>query len=456
MHIGKLRKTRSVANVVEPLENSGPAVPSSPLPSTPEPVHPRAAFQHRDFRLSLGASAAAVLAVQMQSVAVGWQVYDLTHRPLDLGFVGLAQFVPAISLSLIAGQTADRYDRRDILLVCQLAQGACSVLLYLAAHYAVSAAPIYAILVLFGVSRAFYAPANQALLPHLVPVEHFPNAVTWGHSVRQVAIVVGPAVGGLIYGIAGGAWAVYGTCATLFLVSLTLMSQVRTRTGRQQKEATTLRTLFAGVRYVWQQKIVLGCISLDLFAVLLGGAVALLPVYARDILHTGPLGLGILRTAPAIGAAAMGAVLAYHPLRKKAGDRMFIAVAIFGLATIVFGFSRTFALSLAALIVAGAADMVSVVIRLTLVQLSTPGPMRGRVSAVNMAFINASNELGEFESGVTAALFGTVPAVVLGGAGTLAVVAIWSLLFPELRKLENLTDAEPPRPPTPAAEQGGA
>jgi MFS family permease len=442
MHLRMVRKSRSAANVVEPLENSNPGVPASPLPTAPEPVHPRAAFQHRDFRLSLAASVAAVLAMQMQSVAVGWQVYDLTHRPLDLGFVGLAQFLPAISLSLAAGQTADRYDRRAILRICQLAQAVCSALLLVAGH--VSVAPIYVILVLFGTARAFSAPANQALLPHLVPIEHFPNAVTWSHSVRQVAIVVGPALGGLIYGVAGGAWAVYATCGALFLFSFTLMSLLKTRTGRLQKEATTLRTLFAGVRYVWQQKIILGCISLDLFAVLLGGAVALLPVYARDILHTGPLGLGFLRTAPAIGAAAMGAVLAYHPLRKKAGDRMFIAVAIFGLATIAFGLSRTFVLSLASLIVAGAADMVSVVIRLTLVQLSTPSAMRGRVSAVNMAFINASNELGEFESGVTAALFGTVPAVVIGGAGTLVVVALWALLFPQLRKLEDLTSAEPP------------
>jgi len=383
--------------------------------------------------------------MQMQSVAIGWQVYDRTHRPLDLGFVGLAQFLPAISLSLVAGQTADRFDRRSIIRLCQLGQAVCSVALLVESHMGVGTiAPIYAVLVLMGVARAFSAPANQALLPHLVPTEHFPNAVTWGHSVRQVATVVGPALGGLVYGITG-AWAVYAVCASLFLFSFVLMSLVKARTGRLQKEATTLQTLFAGVRYVWHQKIVLGCISLDLFAVLLGGAVALLPVYARDILRTGPLGLGLLRTAPAIGAALMGAVLAYHPLRKKAGARMFVAVAVFGVATIVFGVSRSFIVSLASLMVAGAADMVSVVIRLTLVQLSTPSAMRGRVSAVNMAFINASNELGEFESGVTAALFGTVPAVVLGGIGTLIVVAAGTLLFPELRKLQSLTD-EPPSP----------
>ena len=218
-----------------------------------------------------------------------------------------------------------------------------------------------------------------------------------------------------------------------------------------EKESTTLRTLFAGVRYVWHEKIVLGCISLDLFAVLLGGAVALLPVYARDILHVGPLGLGLLRTAPAVGAASMGAVLAYHPLRKKAGDTMLVAVAIFGVATIVFGVSRSFALSLARSGVAGAADMVSVVIRLTLVQLSTPPAMRGRVSAVNMAFINASNELGEFESGITAALLGAVPAVLVGGIGTCVVVSLWAWLFPELRKLEQLSAAAAVASPSPPA-----
>jgi MFS family permease len=401
---------------------------------------PRAAFQYRDFRLSLAAGVVSVFAMQMQSVAIGWQVYDLTHRPFDLGLVGLAQFVPAISLSLLSGQTADRYDRRAILRICQIGQALCSLLLCVQARYAIpSPAPIYAILVLMGVARAFSAPAGQALLPHLVPAEHFSNAVTWSHSVRQVATMVGPAVGGLIYGLAHGASAVYAICAALGLLAFVWTSLIETRTGRLEKESTTLRTLLAGVRYVWHEKIVLGCISLDLFAVLLGGAVALLPMYARDILHVGPLGLGFLRTAPAVGAASMGAVLAYHPLRKKAGDTMLIAVAIFGVATIVFGISKSFTLSLLALTVSGAADMVSVVIRLTLVQLSTPAAMRGRVSAVNMAFINASNELGEFESGITAALWGAVPAVLVGGVGTCVVVALWAWLFPGLRKLDALS-----------------
>ena len=410
-----------------------------------ETAHPRAAFRHRDFRLALSGSVASVLAMQMQSVAIGWQVYELTNRPLDLGLVGLAQFAPAIVLSLFAGQTADRYDRRGILRLCQLAQVACSLLLCLQTRYAApSTGTIYLLLVFVGVARAFSAPASQALLPHLVPTEDFANAVTWTHSVRQVAMMVGPAVGGLIYAAMKGAAAVYATCSVLSLVAFSMTSAVRARTGRLSTEAPTLDTLFAGVRFVWREKIVLGCISLDLFAVLLGGAVALLPVYARDILHVGPRGLGVLRSAPAIGAAVMGAYLAYHPLQRKAGRSMLVSVAIFGVATVVFGFSRDFWLSLAALFVTGAADMVSVVIRLTIVQLSTPSAMRGRVSAVNMAFINASNELGEFESGVTAALLGTVPAVIVGGAGTCIVVLLWALFFPELRALERLSDARVP------------
>jgi MFS family permease len=414
-------------------------------------AHPRAAFRHRDFRRALAGSVASVLAMQMQSVAIGWQVYDLTHRPLDLGFVGLAQFLPAILLSLIAGQTADRFDRRAILRVCQLAQGACSLLLWVETRDGTpSIGTIYALLVLVGIARAFSAPASQALLPHLVPTEDFSNAVTWAHSVRQVASMVGPALGGVIYGAAKGAGLVYAVCASLYVLAFVMMTLVAARTGRLEKETPTWGTLLAGVRFVWREKIVLGCISLDLFAVLLGGAVALLPVYARDILHTGPRGLGLLRSAPAIGAAVMGGYLAYHPLRKKAGQTMLASVAAFGVATIVFGVSTSFMLSLLALFVTGAADMVSVVIRLTLVQLSTPAAMRGRVSAVNMAFINASNELGEFESGVTAALFGTVTAVIVGGAGTCLVVLLWSFLFPQLRALERLTDARAAEPEAPS------
>ena len=418
-------------------------------------VHPRAAFRHRDFRLALIGSVASVIAIQMQSVAIGWQVYDLTHRPLDLGLVGLAQFLPAIVLSLFAGQTADRFDRRGIMRVCQLAQVASALLLWLETRAGTpSVGTIYALLVLVGIARAFHAPASQALLPHLVPSEDFSNAVTWTHSVRQVASMVGPALGGVLYGAVQSASGVYTSCAGLFFFAFLMTSLVGARTGRLDKEAPTLNTLLAGVRFVWRQKVVLGCISLDLFAVLLGGAVALLPVYARDILHVGPRGLGLLRSAPAIGAAVMGAYLAYHPLRRNAGRTMFVAVAIFGLATIAFGVSTNFWLSLAALCVTGAADMVSVVIRLTLVQLSTPAAMRGRVSAVNMAFINASNELGEFESGVTAALLGTVTAVALGGAGTCVVVLVGAYLFPELRALERLTDARAEEEAAPSPTTG--
>jgi predicted MFS family arabinose efflux permease len=392
----------------------------------------------------LGGSVASVVGIQMQSVAVGWQVYDLTHRPLALGWVGLAQFLPAISLSLVAGHAADRYDRRDIVRVCQLLQAVGALLLWAESRRQLaSPAPIYAILVLLGTTRAFQAPASQALLPHVVPPEHFSNAVTWAHSVRQVATIAGPALGGVVYAWAKGAHSVYAFCAALLSIAFVLTSLIEARTGRLENRAVSLTTLFAGVRYVFANKIVLGCISLDLFAVLLGGAVALLPVYAKDILHTGPVGLGLMRTAPAAGAAIMGALLAYRPLKRRAGGTMLVAVAIFGVATVVFGLSRSFAVSLGALFVTGAADMVSVVIRLTLVQLSTPAAMRGRVSAVNMMFINASNELGEFESGVTAALWGAVPAVVVGGLGTCAVVALWTWLFPDLRQLEHLSGSAP-------------
>jgi MFS family permease len=412
-------------------------------------VHPRIAFRYRDFRLLLVSNVVSVLGMQMQSVAVGWQVYDLTHRPLDLGWVGLAQFLPAISMSLVAGQTADRFDRRSIVRVCQLVQACGSVLLWFAASRPLaSAAPIYAILVLLGTARAFQAPASQALLPSLVPAEHFPNAVTWSHSARQVATIAGPAIGGLAYDWAGGASGVYAACAVLLSVAAIMTSLIRPGTAKLERRASNIDTLLAGVRYVFANKIVLGCISLDLFAVLLGGAVALLPIYARDILHTGPRGLGLLRTAPAMGAALMGGLLAYRPLKKRAGGTMLAAVAIFGLATIAFGVSKTFAISLIALFVTGAADMVSVVIRLTLVQLSTPSEMRGRVSAVNMAFINASNELGEFESGVTAALWGAVPAVIIGGVGTCVVVGVWTWMFPELRKLEQLSALPAPEAST--------
>src|SRR3954464_76009 len=375
----------------------------------------------------------------MQSVAVGWQVFQITHRPIDLGYVGLVQFLPGVLLSIPAGHAADRFDRRAVLLTCNISYAFCSVLLFVQARArAASVLPIFAVLLLVGVTRAFSGPASQALLPQLVPQEHFGNAVAWGASIFQVATVLGPALGGLIYGWAHGAHSVYATAACIYSAAFLFMLMMHVRTGRMETKAVSLETLLAGFRYVWHKKIILGSISLDLFAVLLGGAVALLPVYADQILHIGPRGLGVMRSMPAVGAAIMGGVLAWRPLRKRAGIVMFACVAIFGTATIIFGLSRSFYLSLIMLFAIGASDMVSVIIRGTLVQINTPPAMRGRVSAVNMLFIGTSNEFGEFESGVTAQWLGAVRAVVFGGIGTLAVVSVWLWKFPELRNVSDL------------------
>jgi MFS family permease len=359
--------------------------------------------------------------------------------------VGLAQFLPAAGLSLPAGQAADRFDRRRILIVCHAAMVALSVsLLFFVGRGARSVAPIYAVLVGIGVARSFLGPANQSTLPTLVPVDHFGNAVAWSTSLWQSATVIGPTLGGLAYGAAGPG-TVYTAAACSSFGAMVLVGAMRPAGARGPtgKLPATRSSVLAGVRYVRRNPIVLGAISLDLVAVLLGGATALLPVYARDVLGLGPFELGILRSAPGAGAAVTGVALAMFPVERRAGSKMLACVALFGVATIVFGVSRSFALSLAALTVAGAADMVSVFVRSALVQLATPDTMRGRVSAVNMVFIGASNELGEFESGLTAQWLGAVPAVVLGGLGTLAVVALWALLFPKLRSVDRLTDVVP-------------
>jgi MFS family permease len=375
----------------------------------------------------------------MQAVAVGWQVFEMTHRPVDLGYVGLVLFLPGMFLSIPAGHTADRFDRRAVLLICYVSYAICSVLLFLQAfNRTMSVLPIFAVLLLIGVTRAFSGPASQSLVPQLVPQEHFGNAVTWGASIFQIATVMGPALGGLIYGWAHGAASVYVTAACLYAAGFAFLLLMHVRTGRMEKKDISVETLLAGVRYVWREKIILGSISMDLFAVLLGGAVALLPVYAQDILHVGPRGLGVLRSMPAAGAAVMAVTLAYKPLRSRSGMMMFLGVVVFGVSTIIFGLSRSMTVSLIALFVVGGSDMISVVVRSTLVQVATPPSMRGRVSAVNGVFIGASNELGQFESGVTAQWFGVVPAVVLGGVGTLIVVAVWARMFPQLRKLDRL------------------
>jgi MFS family permease len=397
------------------------------------------AFRSHDYRRFLASRLLSILGLEMVNVAVGWQVYALTKRPLDLGYVGLAQFLPPLFLTLPAGHAADRFDRRRVVLLCHLAFGACSGLLaWLTFAQIRTPLPIFGVLVLLGSARAFNAPAAQALMPSLLPQADFTNAVAWNSSTFQVANVVGPALGGVLYAVFGNPEVVYVLAAGLAVVDILVLVGVKTRTGRMEKKAASWATVLAGVRYVWENKVVLGSVSLDLFAVLLGGAIALMPVFAQDVLHTGAWGLGILRSGPAIGAGLVGLYLAAHPLKRRVGRTMLIGVAIFGTATIAFGLSRSLWLSVLILIVMGGADMLSVFVRLTIVQISPPPEMRGRVNAVNMLFIGASNELGEFESGLTAQWLGPVRAVVAGGIGTLLVVLTWSRLFPGLRRLDRM------------------
>ena len=379
----------------------------------------------------------------MQSVAIGWQIYAITKRPLDLAWVGLAQFLPAALLSLVAGHVADRFERRTILMACYAATATLSLALWtLARGGEPRLAAVYTVLVCIGAARAFGGPASQSIVPSLVPAADFGNAIAWGSSLWQAATVVGPTLGGVVMAWTGHASTVYALAASCSGVAAVLVAAMRKAVRVARPAPASLRSLFAGVAYVWRNKVVLGSISLDLFAVLLGGATALLPVYARDILRLGPWALGVLRSAPALGAAATGIALALRPIERSAGVKMLAGVALFGVSTVVFGISHHFWVSVAALVVVGGADMVSVFVRSALVQLATPDAMRGRVSAVNMVFIGASNELGEFESGLTAQWLGVVPSVVLGGLGTIAVVAVWARWFPELRKIDRLTETE--------------
>jgi MFS family permease len=403
------------------------------------------AFTYPDFTVYEVARFLIEIALEMQSVAVGWQVYEITKRPLDLGLVGLAQFLPGILLFLVTGHVADRFDRRKLLMLCYCGFAVCSGLLWEIALRGAHGGhahvyPIYAVLVLVGAANSLSGPVSRALLPQLVPEEHFANAVAWNASVMQGGTILGPAVGGLIYAFFRGPSVVYLTAMLISAVALLSTLRIKPQMKPQTREAVSLTTVLAGFRYIWRQKVILGSISLDMFAVLLGGAVALLPVYAREILKTGPWGLGLLRSAPGVGAALMAILLAHRPLRGRAGPTMLWCVAGFGVCTILFGISRSIVLSLVALLLIGATDMVSVIIRGTLIQLGTPDEMRGRVNAVDMLFIGVSNELGQFESGLTAHWFGTVPAVVLGGIGTLVVIAIWAWQFPELRKADQLTN----------------
>ncbi|HEY7679346.1 MAG TPA: MFS transporter [Terriglobia bacterium] len=402
----------------------------------------RAALDNPDFLVYQLARLIVIVGLEMQSVAVGWQVYEVTRQPLALGFVGLAQFLPAFLLFLISGHAADRFDRRRLLTLCYVGFALCSALLLYASYSGVrSVSPIYVLLVLIGVVRSFSSPASRAILPQLVREEHFQSAVAWNATVFQSATLLGPALGGVVYAIFGGPSAVYATAALASGAAALLTLRIRPRARRLVPEEVSFQTVFAGLRYIFQHKVILGSISLDLFAVFFGGAVALLPVYARELLHTGPWGLGLLRSAPAIGALVMAVLLARRPLRGRVGAILFWCVAGFGVFTILFGVSRSLVLSMIALLLVGAFDMVSVIIRNTLVQVATPDRMRGRVTAVEMIFLGASNELGEFESGLTAHWFGTVPAVILGGVGALLVTALWAYAFPELRKADQIMQA---------------
>ena len=399
----------------------------------------RIAFSYPGFTVYQVARFLIVTGMEMQSVAVGWQVYEITHRALDLGLVGLAQFLPGLLLFLASGHAADRFDRRKLLLVCYAGFALSSAfLLGISWRAPQSVYSIYGVLVFIGVVRSMSAPVSRAILPQLVAEEHFQNAVAWNSSIFMTATILGPALGGVVYAASRGPSAVYVAGFAFAVVSFLFGLRINPTPRTKPPEELSLKTVLAGLHYIWDQKLILGSISLDMFAVLLGGAVALLPIYASEILRTGPWGLGLLRSAPGVGAAVMAVLVAHRPLQRRVGATMLWCVAGFGVFTILFGISRSFVLSLIALLLTGACDMVSVIVRGTLVQLATPDEMRGRVNAVDMIFIGVSNELGQFESGLTAAWFGAVPAVILGGIGTLAVIATWSWLFPELRKADRL------------------
>ena len=394
-------------------------------------------LRHRPFALFWSARICSSLAFQMQSVAIGWQVYALTGSALDLGLVGLAQFLPIALLTLAVGHVADRYDRRRIVAACQAAEAAIAVCLALGVGAGWLGAPgIFALVALLGAARAFESPTLSALMPGLVGEARLQQASAWSASANQTATIIGPALGGLLYALGGSV--PFALAAALFLAASALVRLIRVERPLPHREPATVRSVLSGITFIRQNPAVLGAISLDLFAVLLGGATALLPIFARDILHTGSWGLGVLRAAPAVGALGMSVLLARRPLRRHAGRIMFAAVAVFGLATVAFALSRSLTVSLLALVLLGAADVVSVVIRFALVQIRTPDAMRGRVGAVNMLFIGASNQLGEFESGVTAALLGTVPAALVGGVATIGIALLWMRLFPALRDIDAL------------------
>jgi MFS family permease len=384
------------------------------------------------------AEASTVLGQQMFAMALGWQIYDLTNSPLSLGLMGLVQFFPQFFFALLAGHAADRYDRRRVALLCQvLFCGVALTLCYANFTGRLDSTLIYVCTFLIGTGQAFQNPALRSIMPLLTSAEDLPRAIAWSATVRKFSVVVGPAAAGVIY--MGGPGIVYLVGSVAFAMAVMMMANVRLPQQPKRVQPFSIESLLGGLKYVWKSPVLFGAISLDLFAMLLGGATALLPIYAKDILETGPWGLGLLRSAPAVGGVITSVYLVHNPITRRAGALMFAGIGVFGIATIIFGISTWFPLSLAMLAIMGAADMLSVVIRGSLLQLETPDNMRGRVSSVNSLFVNASNQLGQFESGVTAAWWGAVPSVVVGGVGTVLIVALWIRWFPQLAKRDKLT-----------------
>ncbi len=394
-------------------------------------------LRHKSFLLFLLSRSLSRFSSQIGAVAIGWQIYDLTGSAFDLGMVGLVQFLPTALLVFVAGQAADRYERKRVVQICQLVEGLTALFLAWGAYTgSLTVVQIFIATAVLGTAGAFESPTTSALLPLITPQGLLQRATALSSGATQVATITGPALGGLAYAVMPSM--PYAIMALFWFAGAILTGGIRLIQPAAIRDSATPGDLFAGVRFVRNNPAILGTISLDLFAVLLGGAAALLPIYARDILQTGPLGLGILRASPAVGALLTTVLLARHPIERRVGMRMFQSVIVFGVATVVFAVSHWMWLSIFSLAILGAADTVSVVIRFSLVQLATPDDMRGRVGAVNFLFINASNQLGQFESGVTAALFGTIPAALLGGIGTVAIALLWMKLFPALRDVERL------------------
>jgi MFS family permease len=405
-----------------------------------------AVLKNRDFTLHLLSRFFAAIATQMVIMAVGWQVYAITGQVLDLGLIGLSQFLPFLCLVLFSGHVADQFDRRIIIMICHCSYAVCALLLLSFALLKIAVTlPIFGVLAILGVTRAFQVPASQSFVPTIVPTAMLRNALAINSSANQVAVIVGPSLGGIVYAIAeerlprnSGAGVVYGAAAALLVVAVILVSLIRKRRQPSSRSALSWANLLQGLHFVWHRKTVLGAISLDLFAVLFGGATALLPAYTRDVLHAGPEVFGYLRAAPGIGAGATAIWLALRPISQRVGPTMFSGVAAFGVATVVLGLTHVFWVAVTALVILGVGDMISVFIRSLLVQLETPDEIRGRVSAVNSVFIGASNELGEFESGATAAWFGLVPAIVIGGLATILVSVLWArVFFPGLWRMQT-------------------